>query len=187
MITDAVMPEMNGYDFVTAVRTNPRRADLPILMLTRKRHRQDVKKAVEAGVTDYILKPIDENLLIEKVEACLRKGGKPATREVSLHGADATAEIGVSCRLVSMSDSGITLRLPFKLEPRAPIQLRSRIFTEIGIDQPLLKVERCEKSGEDDSLGDLPWQARTSFAQIQDSDLHKVRAWLQQQSGPKLK
>jgi len=71
IITDAVMPGVSGYDFVTRLRKDPRFRELPVLMLTRKRHRKDVKLAVEAGVTDYVLKPIDEALLLEKLRSCV--------------------------------------------------------------------------------------------------------------------
>jgi DNA-binding response OmpR family regulator len=75
VITDAIMPEVTGYDFVTALRSDPKFVALPILMLTRKRHRKDVKLAVEAGVTDYVLKPIDDALLLEKLKICVAKRG----------------------------------------------------------------------------------------------------------------
>lgn len=182
VITDAVMPEMSGYDFVKTVRSNPRHAELPVLMLTRKRHRQDVKKAVEAGVTDYVLKPIDENLLIEKVELCLKKGGTPCLPEVPLQGSDSSAEVAVGCQIVSLSETTLTLRLPFKLEERVPLQLRCRIFAEIGIDQPLLKIHRCEKIADDDPHSEYPWEAKASFTHTPETDLHKVRSWLQKHS-----
>jgi DNA-binding response OmpR family regulator len=75
VITDAIMPEITGYAFVASLRTDPRYMALPVLMLTRKRHRKDVKLAVEAGVTDYVLKPIDAALLLEKLKLCMVKRG----------------------------------------------------------------------------------------------------------------
>jgi two-component system, sensor histidine kinase ChiS len=76
VITDILMPNLSGYELVKSIRKNPKYATLPILMLTRKRNREDIKKAVDAGATDYILKPIDEALFLEKVELCLRKKNK---------------------------------------------------------------------------------------------------------------
>jgi len=54
VITDAIMPTTSGYDFVRTVRKHPLYGDVPILMLTKKRNREDVKLAVEVGVTDYV-------------------------------------------------------------------------------------------------------------------------------------
>src|SRR6185312_14457496 len=72
VITDAMMPKMTGLDLVRTIRRNPSFQHLPILMLTRKSDRSDVQKALEAGITDYVLKPIDEHLLLDKVTLSLK-------------------------------------------------------------------------------------------------------------------
>jgi len=72
VITDAMMPEMSGYDLAKAIRTQKAFQVLPILMLTGKKNRQDIKKALNAGVTDYVMKPVDEPLLLEKLKTLLR-------------------------------------------------------------------------------------------------------------------
>lgn len=190
VLTDAAMPEMSGYEFVAAARSDPRHLQLPILMLTRKRHRQDVKKAVEAGATDYILKPIDEDLLLEKVEQALRRQGKRALHEHIFQNAAATqGEITFDCKVVSLGETTLTLRLPVRLEGRAPFELRSRVFSDIGVAQPRLRLEHCERLP-DVAEGDTspidptqPWQARLSFADAPEPDLVKIRAWLQKQAG----
>jgi DNA-binding response OmpR family regulator len=182
VITDAVMPAMNGYDFVKALRSSERHAELPILMLTRKRHRQDVKKAVEAGVTDYILKPIDENLLLEKVELCIKKNGpKAADRELPLSGSLAEAEIGVGCRIVSLGENSLTLRLQYRLAEHVPFQLRSRVFLEIGIEHPRFKLESCELKSADTNP-DYSWEAKISFERLSEGDANKIREWTHRQA-----
>lgn len=190
VLTDAAMPEISGYEFVSAARSDPRHLDLPILMLTRKRHRQDVKKAVEAGVTDYIFKPIDENLLLEKVENALRRHGKrPLHEHVFQDAAGSQGEITFDCKIVSLGETTLTLRLPVRIEGRAPFTLRSRVFNDIGISQPLLRIESCERLPEPREGVPAaydptqPWQARLSFAGAPEADLNKIRAWLQKQAG----
>jgi DNA-binding response OmpR family regulator len=76
VLTDAAMPGMSGYDLVREIRGRLGMTTFPVLMLTRKRHREDLKLAVEVGATDYVFKPIDEALLLEKIETCLRNSGK---------------------------------------------------------------------------------------------------------------
>jgi DNA-binding response OmpR family regulator len=184
VLTDAVMPEMSGYDLVKALRSDSRYAELPILMLTRKRHRQDVKLAVEAGVTDYVLKPIDENLLVEKIDLCLKKsaGPKAAPGELALKGAHSEAEVGVGCRIVSLGETSLTLRLQYRLEPGLPFQLRTRIFSEIGIIQPHLKLESCEMKSSGEAEPEISWEAKVSFDQIPESDAAKIREWSHRQA-----
>ncbi|MGZ3710064.1 MAG: response regulator, partial [Bdellovibrionota bacterium] len=116
VVTDAIMPEVSGYDLVKLIRNHPGMAEMPVVMLTRKRHREDVKLAVEAGVTDYVLKPIDEHLLADKVESALKKGqGKRQVFESTINGEQAAAEIGFDCRVTAVSEADITLRLPMQL------------------------------------------------------------------------
>lgn len=173
ILTDAVMPQLSGYDFVKEVRSQPRHRELPILMLTCKRNRQDVKRAVEVGVTDYILKPIDENLLLEKLESSLKKGGAAiAAYEQSDQFFEAEAEISVGCHVVSLTERGLTVQLPFEITQDLPFHLRSRIFQEIGISEPQLKLESCEQSEEG-------WEARLALVNVAESDLQKIRAWLE--------
>jgi DNA-binding response OmpR family regulator len=183
VITDAVMPVMTGYDFVRAIRNDAALSGMPVLMLTRKRHRQDVKLAVEAGVTDYVLKPIDEYLLLDKVEMCLKKTGmKRQIYEHQINGDHANAQVGIDCRVISICESDVTIRLPFALEERMPFHLWSNIFEEVGIAVPLLKLYKCDKieDGNKD-LADFPYEVKLSFVGVADTDLKKVRAWLQRQ------
>ena len=76
LIADAMMPEMDGYELVALVRTDAAILETPILMLTRLRQREDLKKALTAGATDYVMKPIDAPLLKEKVRRLV--GRRPA-------------------------------------------------------------------------------------------------------------
>ena len=72
IITDVVMPGMDGFELAQAIRNDSKHCRLPILMLTRYRSEPIIRLAAESGVTDYILKPIDEELLIAKVERAIR-------------------------------------------------------------------------------------------------------------------
>jgi DNA-binding response OmpR family regulator len=177
VITDAIMPELSGYDLVKRLRSHPRHANLPVLMLTRKRHRQDVKEAVEAGVTDYILKPLDENLLVEKVEHCLKNSGRALSHESSIA---ADAEISLGCQIVSIGESSMTVRLHSQVEAKIPFRLQSRLFAKIGIHPPDFKLKSCEmKSSEEHP--DLPWEAQLTFSPLAETEATHLHAWLQKQ------
>jgi CheY-like chemotaxis protein len=183
VITDAIMPSMSGYELVKAIRRDPKHANLPVLMLTRKRHRQDVKRAVEVGVTDYVLKPIDEHLLLDKVELCLQRGG--GTRHVfecAIHGSQGDALASFEARISSLSESDLTIRVPFALPAEAAIQLTARLFDEIGIGVPLLRLARCVPATTDTPAERaLPFEARYVFVGIAEAELQKIRTWIQRQ------
>ncbi len=72
ILTDWNMPEMNGLDFVKAVRANPSWQKIPILMVTTNAVQEEVVEAVKAGVTDYIVKPFQADTLKAKIESLLK-------------------------------------------------------------------------------------------------------------------
>lgn len=71
IITDWNMPEMDGLTFVTTLRSMPEYASLPVLMVTTRSVREDIVKAMKAGVNNYIVKPFTPDILKDKIEQIL--------------------------------------------------------------------------------------------------------------------
>ena len=71
VILDVMMPEMDGYEFTRIVRQTD--STLPILMVTAKHLPEDEKKGFLVGTDDYITKPIDEEKLLLRIKALLRR------------------------------------------------------------------------------------------------------------------
>lgn len=71
IITDWNMPEMNGLEFVTEIRSQSDYEDLPVLMITTRGMKDDVLQAVQAGVSNYIVKPFTPETLEEKINKIL--------------------------------------------------------------------------------------------------------------------
>lgn len=68
MLLDWNMPEMNGFEVLLAVRGDPRWADLPIIMVTTETEMAQVAKAIEHGVSEYVMKPFTKDVLQSKLE-----------------------------------------------------------------------------------------------------------------------
>ncbi len=56
---DISMPVMSGLEFLEKIKLDPAYSKIPILILTANNDRETIRKIINLGVTDYILKPID--------------------------------------------------------------------------------------------------------------------------------
>jgi two-component system, chemotaxis family, chemotaxis protein CheY len=68
LITDWNMPGMPGIDLLQAVRSDPKLAKLPVLMLTAEAKREQIVRAAQAGVSGYVIKPFTAVTLKEKLD-----------------------------------------------------------------------------------------------------------------------
>ena len=71
VVLDVMMPKMNGYDFTKLIREND--STLPILMVSAKHLPSDEKQGFIVGTDDYITKPVDEEKLLLRIKALLRR------------------------------------------------------------------------------------------------------------------
>jgi len=67
------MPEMDGMDFLRKVRALPEYKNLPIIMVTSESAKYNVIEALQNGATDYIVKPVQEKVFIERVSEILQQ------------------------------------------------------------------------------------------------------------------
>lgn len=66
-LVDWNMPEMNGYEFIRAVRADGRWRDMPIMMVTTETEMEQVVRALAAGANEYLMKPFTPEMVQEKL------------------------------------------------------------------------------------------------------------------------
>ncbi len=172
MITDANMPHHSGYDLLRTIRKSDKWMSLPVAMLTGRKERKDVERAVELGVDDYIVKPVDPLLFLKKVEQLLSKTHteKP---EIDLTRANLQSKgtMKLPVELRSISELGIVLKTPMKLQENAVIHIDIELFTELECQTPLVKV-----------LSSMPmddgYENRLLFIGTEEATLKKIREWI---------
>jgi HAMP domain-containing protein/signal transduction histidine kinase/ActR/RegA family two-component response regulator len=79
VLMDLMMPDMDGFEATQIIRQDVRFKDLPIISLTAKAMKGDREKALAAGASDYVTKPVDPERLLSVMYIWLRKiGGQHA-------------------------------------------------------------------------------------------------------------
>ncbi len=76
ILMDIMMPEMDGYETIRAIRQIPEYRSIPIIALTAKAMKGDRDKCIEAGASDYITKPVNLEDLIWMLRAWLPRAAE---------------------------------------------------------------------------------------------------------------
>ncbi|MEM7394489.1 MAG: diguanylate cyclase, partial [Verrucomicrobiota bacterium] len=75
ILLDVNMPEVSGIDMLKELREEPRTQLLPVIMVSALDQTDDIVTALELGANDYVVKPINERILIARMETHLKLSG----------------------------------------------------------------------------------------------------------------
>ena len=156
IITDLRMPVMDGIELIEALRQVPALAAIPVVMMTAAREQGPVHRAIELGVTDYLLKPLQADRAADRlknvVERITRAGdGSGEDDRSPVLVADGSAEfrqfvaatLGAQ-RVVHQASSGVAA-LQRAVETRPGIVL---VGGGLGLLGPTLLMRKLRATGE---------------------------------------
>ncbi|MBQ0037163.1 MAG: response regulator transcription factor [Clostridiales bacterium] len=83
-IVDVTMPRMDGYVFTRTLREG--HCDIPIMMVTARANREDKRLGFAAGIDDYMIKPADEEELLWRIAALLRRCKSVSEHQLAVGG-----------------------------------------------------------------------------------------------------
>jgi PAS domain S-box-containing protein len=153
LLSDVMMPHLDGFGLVRRLRADPEFADLPVILLSARAGEAESVQGLEAGADDYLVKPFGARELLARVSATLnmartRKEFEQRTA-ADLHGMMRLHEIGLECaRVENEFDQCLRHILDAAIEitgaDRGNLQLFEpesetlRIAVHRGFDQPFL-------------------------------------------------
>ncbi|KYG68061.1 histidine kinase [Bdellovibrio bacteriovorus] len=174
VITDAVMPGSgDGYALTRTIRKQPLLAKIPVILLTGKREKSDIEKGIESGVNDYIVKPIDPELLLAKIRNLLVK--KPEdTVQFSSASVRFKAEWETKTEITALSELGVTISSSTAVPVGKILRMNSPLFEEIGIPKIPLRIDSCEELTGTEPL----FKIHAHFVGITEKELSPIRLWI---------
>ncbi len=106
IISDVMMPRMDGFELIEELRSA--HYDMPILIITARDGLEDKRRGFRAGTDDYMVKPIDVNEMVWRVEALLRRSQINSERRITI------GSTTLDCDTFNVSCSGTDTALPQK-------------------------------------------------------------------------
>ena len=151
IICDVMMPEIDGYSLVSAIRSDPKTSWIPVLFLSAKGQSQDRVKGLNIGADVYMVKPFEPEELVAQVESSLKQASRLIQHKDSKGG-----------------DSSPRIQVPFDVE-LTPTELRVVQFVARGmanreIAEELNVSQRTIESHVSNMLGKTGLHNRTELA-----------------------
>lgn len=76
ILMDVRMPRMTGYEACAKIKADPRLAEIPLVFLSAKGQEAEIRTGLDAGASEYLLKPFGPMELVERVKELMVKFGK---------------------------------------------------------------------------------------------------------------
>jgi len=127
VVLDIMMPKMDGYQFTSALRETNN--NLPVLMVSAKQLPSDKKHGFLVGTDDYMIKPIDEEELLWRIHALLRRAKIASEKRIIL------GDVVLNYESLTVSRKGEVQELPQKefLLLYKLLSYPGKIFTRIQL------------------------------------------------------
>lgn len=150
---DVMMPKMGGEEFLERIKTLKSEMGFKICMLTSKDLYSDVKKFLIKGADDYIVKPLDKDVFIEKAKILTQGIGQKIFASVETKFQAKILRVGsvIEIFITNMSESEIKFKSQMALPIGAKILVESKDLSLIFInnDPILMRIYSCEKNGKE--------------------------------------
>jgi two-component system chemotaxis response regulator CheY len=145
VMMDVGMPVMNGLETLRVIRSSPRLATLPVLMLTAEKSEDVVREIIQLGISAYLSKPLNRDAIAERVTQFLAQPRRQSAPSVA---ACAAVHPDVNVQLTMAAEQLFGLMLSMHLERHAvpeapPDQMLAHVEIQTDAQQPLDMMFAC--------------------------------------------
>ena len=177
ILCDVMMPELDGYGVLVALRSNPITATVPFVFLTGKAERSEVRQGMELGADDYLTKPFSKAELVGAISSRLKKQAAFVQQQHNLRSSsELVQDAADKLEQIKTSLCGALEREEFQVyyQPQVNVQsgkimsaeaLVRWLHPEKGLISPAEFIPAAEETGFIVQLGE--WVLQTACKQMQ--------------------
>jgi DNA-binding response OmpR family regulator len=171
VVTDAVMPMgTSGFSLISTIRSQPsQNSKVPILMLTGKRDPADVEKAISVGANDYMIKPIDPDVLISKLKKLMAQNSDQSD---FVHAkVNQAASVPMKISIISTSEVSIKFSSDVGFIPGHIYKISSDFFNIFEKTTVSIRVNTSD-------LKNNLFEVSGNYVGLSEKELSHIRTWI---------
>lgn len=182
VIVDIEMPRLNGFDFVTTIKKNPKIANTPIAFISSTNNSKDITRAGTMGATFFLIKPINKSEFLKRIQKFFSTHKSADQQKLSLEEPFTTELLfRQAIRVVSMTDMGIEVRSPQALTDGQMLEIPRMVFNDV-IDKNM--EARVTSVGTDDETGET--KAFLEFSEHALPVIRKIQKFIEGKNRPEV-
>lgn len=140
---DWMMPKVNGLEILRTIRSRTAFKKIPVIFVTSKSETRDIKKAIDEGITDYLIKPLDPMILESKVAKILKRDDAWRMSEVP-EALSGNSIMKVSIQIVGISEIAIQIKSTNSIPTSEILNVESEFLKKIGIPEVQIRIHECQ-------------------------------------------
>ena len=173
VISDINLPGgISGFNFVKTIRSIESVSNIPVIFVSGRRDKNDIERALQQGVDDYIIKPIDPDILLSKIEALVSTQGK--VFQFNERPVQSRAHLSIPFEVNGISEQAVQLISPVPLPHNFKMKFQADLFDEIGLEPQGFRVTSCEALKNEVAK----YRIRANFIGLSVLDMNAIRRWL---------
>lgn len=172
ILTDLNMEPEDGFSFIQSIKLHPEYEHIPILILSSQNDFKTVKKGIGMGIRDYVLKPIQPAILLQKLKKVLVK--QDYLRWDIPQSERPLVSVELKAQISALGETGFTLGGSVKLPPESEFRVTSPLFDELKLTHLTLKTSKAIEP----TFVSGSFQNDLSFIGVSEADSSAIRKFL---------